>query len=632
MVGQQVHINNGVVSIKDSGPVGPPGIPGPPGPPGDSEPFDLVVVGAATYDNGELKVLYSEDNDVPSARSLGYGPKKAASGSSVADIAVSISEFGALPGEENDIRESLSAAIAYVNLKGGGTVLIPPGLWYVGGETVVPSRTVIKGAGRNATRIKTLGTTMSVPGQENPNSYAVFQIRGTTSTSGNIVTEQVVISDLTIVGNADVETSIFYRPGSDQSEGIQLGHPNTGLGTYPGSGAYGVNDILIERCGFENIIGHAIQSFRATNVVVQNCHVQHCIKNGFNLSGRWIRILNNHFYDCWYAATECNASDLLIANNIVRSCRTGGINAIGNGSTVDPLLGVLGKRILVSNNIVDDCKYGIGFSASVVDSFIIGNFVMKAHQFGIQVIDNVSVDWRPARIVIANNTVSSSGKSTAMVVNNTTGEMTYPTNNTKFGIFVQGGAKITVQNNVILSGNEEGFLTNIGVQVGPNITYATTNPTGHIIKGNVLHDIGTYDYRSQGGVTVLHEIAQVNVNRVNLTGDGTFVPPPQQAWQTPSLTNSWAHVSSVGYCRYRRLGGSKVRVEFYVSGGSPGSSAFTLPEGYRPTNPAMFSVIADDGVGTFKPAIAQVQTNGDLTLIYSGPETRISGAIEIVVA
>lgn len=72
--------------------------------------------------------------------------------------------------------------------------------------------------------------------------------------------------------------------------------------------------------------------------------------------------------------------------------------------------------------------------------------------------------------------------------------------------------------------------------------------------------------------------------------------------QTPTMTNSWTDYSgtdtTLAPLRYWKDAGGLVRLEGAVGGGTNGTSAFTLPPGYRPNAKRVFATYTNSGVGS----------------------------------
>lgn len=84
----------------------------------------------------------------------------------------------------------------------------------------------------------------------------------------------------------------------------------------------------------------------------------------------------------------------------------------------------------------------------------------------------------------------------------------------------------------------------------------------------------------------------------------------QQAWVVPTFTNSWSELGSgfaaVGYMK-DSLG--FVHLNGLITGGTIGTSAFTLPAGYRPLATQDLGTISNNAVG-----VVQVASTGTVTV------------------
>lgn len=82
------------------------------------------------------------------------------------------------------------------------------------------------------------------------------------------------------------------------------------------------------------------------------------------------------------------------------------------------------------------------------------------------------------------------------------------------------------------------------------------------------------------------------------------VDKAQEAWITPTLENGWSNVSGF-VTRYKKDALGVVWVELFVTGGTNGSTIFTLPSGYRPSQSLIIT-----GNATGVTSIIPVLTNG----------------------
>lgn len=94
----------------------------------------------------------------------------------------------------------------------------------------------------------------------------------------------------------------------------------------------------------------------------------------------------------------------------------------------------------------------------------------------------------------------------------------------------------------------------------------------------------------------------------------TWVPFGSTPWVAPTFTNGWSDYAGGNQtARYRKIG-DIVYIEGMIKGGTVGTSAFTLPVGYRPLLKqqfpgmagAAFAVIVIDPAGTFVEAVGSV--------------------------
>lgn len=128
------------------------------------------------------------------------------------------------------------------------------------------------------------------------------------------------------------------------------------------------------------------------------------------------------------------------------------------------------------------------------------------------------------------------------------------------------------------------YLDDTGIAPG-TWTKLTVGSDGRATAGNTL---------SSGDIPTL---AQSKIT--NLTTDlAAKASKTQQAWQTPTLTNSWVNfdiVNGNGAGYYLDEVGV-VHLRGIIKSGTLGAAAFTLPAGYRPFKILVMMAISDDGV------------------------------------
>jgi len=90
-----------------------------------------------------------------------------------------------------------------------------------------------------------------------------------------------------------------------------------------------------------------------------------------------------------------------------------------------------------------------------------------------------------------------------------------------------------------------------------------------------------------------------------------------QAWQTPTLLNSWVNVgpgySEAGY--YKDPFG-RIWLRGLLRVGASGTVIFTLPSGYRPAAEAVFGI--DCLTSAYTPGELDVRINGDVIPTFAG--------------
>lgn len=97
------------------------------------------------------------------------------------------------------------------------------------------------------------------------------------------------------------------------------------------------------------------------------------------------------------------------------------------------------------------------------------------------------------------------------------------------------------------------------------------------------------------------------------------------ATDEPAFENSWGNVGNMDLAfRLREAG--VVDIEGIIGGGSTGTVAATLPEGYRPSTTGFFAAVGNDSVSamggvTHVPVRVDLEDNGSLRLTWSNAAT-----------
>lgn len=115
------------------------------------------------------------------------------------------------------------------------------------------------------------------------------------------------------------------------------------------------------------------------------------------------------------------------------------------------------------------------------------------------------------------------------------------------------------------------------VTSGSAITSVVTSGRDAVIGGNAIRSTGA-----------------VSASDIDLTS----LPAAQQAWQTPTLLNSWTnHSASYASAQYMKDSLGFVHIKGLVKGGANGSIIFTLPAGYRPLESQYIGPQSTGGTG-----------------------------------
>lgn len=93
-------------------------------------------------------------------------------------------------------------------------------------------------------------------------------------------------------------------------------------------------------------------------------------------------------------------------------------------------------------------------------------------------------------------------------------------------------------------------------------------------------------------------------------------------WNTPTLINSWANVVGGTATAYYIDPFGRVWLKGTLDTGTTGTVAFTLPEGYRPSEGIWQTALQP---GAAAGCMVNIQTDGDVALYYTGASIRIDG-------
>jgi hypothetical protein len=181
---------------------------------------------------------------------------------------------------------------------------------------------------------------------------------------------------------------------------------------------------------------------------------------------------------------------------------------------------------------------------------------------------------------------------------------------------------------------------------------AVEDACGYInIAGNQIRAAGLSDYYygtvslsglTHYGITTASTTTYVNVvgnqasaNNLNLLGNpirysdnidaaGATVSNATkletEAYNNPVFENGWKNYGfGNAACQYYRDKQMNIYLKGVVNGGIAGTSIFTLPAGYRPTEKMIFSIITKNGYGKLS-----VDTNGAVTFMDGDPTEYIS--------
>lgn len=175
--------------------------------------------------------------------------------------------------------------------------------------------------------------------------------------------------------------------------------------------------------------------------------------------------------------------------------------------------------------------------------------------------------------------------------------------------YAVASASLTVTSPAAAKGASFGAIANYAASNASPVTL--TAATGNIIGPGIPASTTSIILGAQSAFAVL-------------TSDGTnwFVTAGAQdsGWIAPSLTNSWTSLIAPAY----RLRANEVMLRGEIASGSSGTSAFTLPVGYRPATADTASPIGTGTGSAFVLGFLNISTAGAVVVSFFGSVTLVS--------
>jgi hypothetical protein len=138
----------------------------------------------------------------------------------------------------------------------------------------------------------------------------------------------------------------------------------------------------------------------------------------------------------------------------------------------------------------------------------------------------------------------------------------------------------------------QGIPGNVG-PTGPGITWrGTWNPgTAYTVGDGVVYNGSSYRRSVSGTTATLPDVDATNWSLMAQKGtDGSPSNTPIEAWHfvgaagEPAFQNGWVSYDAARTMRFKKYPDGRVRLQGFIKSGTIGTTAFTLPVGYRPSN------------------------------------------------
>lgn len=305
------------------------------------------------------------------------------------EIVYNVMDHGAVADGVTDDLLAIQSLLDSTGSAGGGTVWMPPGIYYLTNVLSVPSNTMLVGAGMNATIIR--NPSGALPGK---------------TINGNLTYASIALVGVSHSGVRNL--CVDHQTNGNDANGIVLGSATGTLTTHCVVDSVRVMGYATHQYLIWNYRG---QSNRITNNVIDGYVTpgagtpQEAIEvyggkdiwitgNEVNLSGTGIYV----WEDPGAAGTEI--SDIFIYGNRVDGCRSGVLVSAYSAAA----------NIVVSNNILTNQEHsgvniaGDAANVSVENIVVEGNTIQDATTFGMFIDAQGSVAWRA--IEVSGNTVA----------------------------------------------------------------------------------------------------------------------------------------------------------------------------------------------------------------------------------
>jgi len=227
------------------------------------------------------------------------------------------------------------------------------------------------------------------------------------------------------------------------------------------------------------------------------------------------------------------------------------------------------QAISIRNSYIEACDNGVYVEAceslSVEDNLF--------YDSGVAGVGGAWTAYGNSSIYLKDTNV----KNVTIKNNNITALSNGNAGNTFYALYVNNSSNVIVANNLVKTTGDY------------NAQYYVTTPVNAYILANTNTQTGGSP--------------QPNYNPNNAILD---LNPKIPAWVAPTFTNSWANGGSAAYTKDNM---NCVMLRSFITSGTVGTAAFTLPVGYRPVTQESFAVNSNGALG-----IVTVATNGAVNI------------------
>jgi len=354
---------------------------------------------------------------------------------------VSALDFGADSTGVTDSTTALQAGLTAVGAAGGGTFYIPAGTYKVTNTLLIPTDVMVRGAGRQATILTSPAGTYAGKTVEGAPVYATL--------------------GMCAVNNASVYSlTVDHTAGTVSANGIVIMAGNAGLGT--ASTNCSIVDCEVKKSSTpghqyciwslsstgSKILYNYVDGGVSTNTAGTEEGIEAYGGTDILIEGNTVKNVNNNgIYVSVDSGVALNLLNIRVVNNYVTKCQQG-IYLISATSA---------KNCLISNNNIDACwntSINLTYSSgATVSGITIANNTTNASKSGINIVGDAAATLQENIVVIGNNIVGTSDASTASISSVSASNVKFLSNSiksaTQRGMFISTGNDIVIKDNNI---------------------------------------------------------------------------------------------------------------------------------------------------------------------------------------